>query len=68
MFVPGKLFQPSLTIGDKVSSLLLSGALERCLHINIGLGWKRLPVINTIAYYKNFKYGQKSFITLGPGV
>ncbi len=38
------------------------------LPTNITLGWKGMPGINTLAYYKIFvNYGQKSFIALGLG-
>jgi hypothetical protein len=33
---------------------------------NIRLAWRRLPGTNTLAYYEN--YGEKSFITLAPGL
>ncbi len=33
----------------------------------VSLGWKSLQRTNTLAYYKYVNYGQKGFITLGPG-
>ncbi len=38
------------------------------LPTNIRLDWKSLPRTNTPAFFRKFaNYGQKSFITLGPG-
>jgi hypothetical protein len=43
MFFYGKPFQPSLMfVGE-----------GRNLPVNIRLGWKGLPLINTLAYYEN---------------
>ncbi len=53
-FVPGKLFQVSLSFAGK-ARVYPSEALA-CL-----------PGTKTLAYYKNLNYGQKSFITLTQG-
>jgi hypothetical protein len=44
----------------------LKVGLAQALPANIRLGWKDLAGTNTLAYYKNINYGQKSFITLTP--
>jgi hypothetical protein len=60
VFVPGKLFQPSLMFVGKARGHPrvehLKGASlgqARSLLANIGVGWKSLPGKNTLAYYKN---------------
>ncbi len=48
--------------GVQVFSKLLA------LLTNISLGWKRVPVANTLAYYGDLSIMVvKSFVTLGPG-
>jgi len=34
----------------------------------VRLDWESLPTTNTLAYYDKKIYGQKRFITLGPGL
>ncbi len=75
MFVSGKLFQPSLMFEGKARSHsrvdhLKGASLYWALAFpaKIGLGWKGLARENALAYYKNWNYGQKSFVRLTPGV
>jgi hypothetical protein len=60
VFVPGKLFQPSLIFAGRpepnrvkyLSGASLSGRLLAS-HTKIRLSQKGLPRTNTLAYYKN---------------
>jgi hypothetical protein len=56
--VPGKTFQPSLMFLGKAGSLPKSGASFMC-------STQESPCLDL---RKSIIYGQKSFITLGPGV
>ena len=74
MFVPGKLFKPSLMIVGKVGAYLSEALFRRstlhslALSTNIRLGWKDLPEANTLAYYEHSSIKEvKGFITLVPG-
>ena len=70
MFVPGKLFQPSLIFVGK------AGAPERCFtREGSGLTCKHYTRLEKLAMdkhpsllQKSVNYGQKSFITLAPGL
>ncbi len=53
MFVTDKVFQPCLMFMGKA---------------NIILGWKYLPVTNTLAYYKGFFYLLKEYFLLNGGI
>jgi hypothetical protein len=77
VFVPGKLFKPSLMLVGEARSLFQRTTPDKMFHLGrlqpysqtFILGWKSLPRTNTLAFYKNFvNYGRKFFITLGPGV
>ncbi len=60
MFVPNKPFQPSLMFEGKAGAYLSEAQLlERLLALptNIRIGWKGLPVINTLAYLENGDLG-----------
>ncbi len=75
MFVFGKHCQPILVFVGKARSLLLSGACERCfIHLGSSLTSKDETSLERFArdkhsslLRKSVNYGQKSFITLGPG-
>ncbi len=72
MFVPGKLFQPSLVFVGKAEAYP-SKAPFKWLHsgaspTNIRLGWKGLHETNTVTYYElSLITSVKSFKTLTPG-
>ncbi len=71
MFVPGKLFRPSIMFAGKAKSLPklmhLSGAqLYLTLLKNIRLGLKGLPGTNTIAIVKFLILLTKKFYNIGP--
>jgi len=54
VFIPGKLFQPSLMFASKAgANLSEAGGRPLPLHTNITLGWKSLPGTNTLAHYEN---------------
>jgi hypothetical protein len=74
-FMPSHLFMFVLT--STVCPLQAFPVTIKCSTIglalgltpNIRLGWKRLSWTNSLGYYENFvSYGQKSFITLAPGL
>jgi hypothetical protein len=69
VFVPDKLFQPSLMFAGEARSLSTSVAHESAaLLANIRLGWKSLPGTNALAYYENLSITDKKvFITLASG-
>ncbi len=68
MFVPGKLFQPSLLFMGKARSLPQRTTPEKMFHSGrlqpysqtFRLSWKSLPGTNTLAYYEN--YSKTSFL------
>jgi hypothetical protein len=68
VFIPVKPFQPSLMFAGKAgaypSEALYDAPLQGrplVLLINIRLGWKSLPGMNTLAYYKICKLRTKKF-------
>ncbi len=57
MFVPGRLFKPSMTFTGKTRGLPKSGVLQGAslrealsFLANVRIGWKSLPATNTLAY------------------
>ncbi len=70
MFVPGKLFQPSLMFKSRIGAYQ-SEANEGFPVVsltNFKLGWKAMPGTNTLTYYKHSQItAAKSFIRLAPG-
>ncbi len=73
MFVPGKLFQPSLMFVGEYRSLPLSGAPERCLtRVGSGLTRKNLTRLERLArdkhpslLRKSVNYDHKKFYSTG---
>jgi hypothetical protein len=74
-FVPGKFYQPSLMFASKAKVYPIEAPL-RCplkgrllaLPTNIRLGWKmNVCDKHSSLLRKLVNYGQKSFITMGPG-
>ncbi len=62
--------EKSPNVGPMLSKLLLSviGGFLCKARVLFILDWKRLPMTNALAYYKNPLFtDKKSFITLGPG-
>jgi hypothetical protein len=74
VFVPGKLFQPSLMFVGEARKLPWSEAPERCFtQVGSSLTRKHSTSLEKLARDKHpsllrisVNYGQKSFITLGP--
>ncbi len=50
----GKPFQPSLMFVGKARDYPSQGPRVGSCPTNVRLGWKGLPRINTLAYYKNW--------------
>jgi hypothetical protein len=75
VFVPCKYYQPSLMFVSKTRSLPQSGASECCfIRVGSGLTCKHKIRLERLALdkhssllEKSINYGQKCFITLGPG-
>jgi hypothetical protein len=67
VFVSGKPFQPTLifvSMAGAYPSVPLKGGLLNLLTV-VTLGWKDLPVINTLAHYEHFQITAVIFYNIG---